>query len=127
MAMKNGIRVYITPRHVTMFFSAFCMLGACGYFAWILFPVFQAPRLALEEPKDITTLATTPEEELRGSVGDGARLTVNREEVYLDADGNFAQPLFLASGLNVIEFMAKGRFGRETRLTRYIILKNLKR
>ena len=96
------------------------VLGVLSYFAWQTYPVFRAPRLAVLEPgKDMSV--TDPRIMLRGSTDPGARLTVNREEVYVDGDGNYAQPMVLMSGLNVIDIAAEGRFGRKTKLTRYII------
>lgn len=121
--MSRQLRFYITPRHITVVFVALCSAGIIGYFSWLLLPVFRSPRLLLLEPAR-DGIVSTPELTLKGTLQDGARLTVNHEEVYVDADGNFRQPMFLASGLNIIEFTAEGRFGRKAKLTRYIIVKN---
>lgn len=113
-------RPLITPNITLNIFIGIVILGILSYFAWQVYPVFRAPELMVFEPA--TDLYTANSNlMLRGNAESGARLTVNREEVYVDESGNFSQPLVLTSGVNVIDSTAEGRFGRRTRVTRYII------
>lgn len=113
---------FITPHRVKVIFTGLLVLVALGYFAYLLYPTLRAPRIELwEPPGNIST--HDAELLLQGRVKMGARLTVNQEGVYVDRDGNFSQPMYLASGLNVLEFTAEGKFGKKSRLIRYVVFK----
>lgn len=52
-----------------------------------------------------------------------ADLTMNGRIVYLNESGEFEERVLLARGLNAFEFAAKNRFGKITKVIRYIIRK----
>ncbi|MDO8557877.1 MAG: hypothetical protein Q7S09_01640 [bacterium] len=122
--MRSFSRFAITPnRTVKVFFSAAIFL-VLAYFAWQLYPIFRAPLLVIFEPDSFSTVSNA-HIVLRGSTEQGARLTVNRQQVYVEESGNFSQPMLLASGVNVIDITAEGRFGRRTKVTRYVMYNSL--
>lgn len=52
-----------------------------------------------------------------------ADLTMNGRIVYLNESGEFEERVLLAQGLNAFEFAAKNKFGKITKVIRYIIRK----
>lgn len=121
--MKRLSQLAITPNIAFKTISGIVVLGVVSYFVWLVLPIFRSPALMVFEPEG-NNIVSGPDIMLRGATDAGTRLTVNREEVYVDENGNFSQPLALVSGVNIIEFTVEGRFGRKTKLTRYIILKS---
>lgn len=123
-------RITITPRLTAAVASSLIVLAILGYFAYRLLPAFRKPQLIIEQPAT-NVVVTTPEFMVFGKVELGMRLassyverlTINRDEVYLDETGHFSQPVYLASGVNALEFIVESRFGRKTKVTRYIIYK----
>ncbi|MDP3962973.1 MAG: hypothetical protein Q8Q39_00570 [bacterium] len=110
----------ITPRHIVLVAAGFIVCGFVGYFAYQLLPAFRAPKIVLEMPASDMT-AETPNLIFRGRLQDGTRLMVNHDDVYVDGEGNFSQRMWLASGLNTLEIIAANKFGRQSKLTRYIV------
>jgi cytoskeletal protein RodZ len=77
------------------------------------------PTLTLSIPN--STLITKSEAlKISGKINPGDILTLNKETVYADADGNFESEINLNPGLNTLEFEVKKFLGRNAKFTRQV-------
>jgi len=112
-------------KHASLFTSSRLLqaLGVIALAAFFIFLAIQlmhftgAPRLALEEPAD-QFLVHDPFVRVRGTTERESQLTVNGREVIIDRVGNFDTQIDLQPGVNILEFLVKNRFGKETKSTR---------
>lgn len=104
-----------------MSLASVAVVAIAGYLFFRLLPVFRAPQIVLSSPVLDINVAD-PMFALKGRVLGAVRLTADGEEVYVDGDGNFEAPMYLASGVNIINVAAEGRFGRKATITRYVVL-----
>jgi hypothetical protein len=59
---------------------------------------------------------------LQGVTDPGAEITINREMVLTDKNGNFQKDISLKKGLNTLEIIAKKKYSRENIVIRQIIV-----
>lgn len=59
----------------------------------------------------------------QGKTHSEADLTMNGRIVYLNESGEFQERVLLAEGLNAFEFVAENKFGKVTKVIRYIFVK----
>ncbi len=59
--------------------------------------------------------------DLRGKIDASDRLTINNEDVPIDANGYFEKQFSLEPGINSVEFKVKRLLGKETTITKQII------
>ncbi len=71
-----------------------------------------APRLVILEPKDQSTVSGS-EVVVRGETDRDARVILNGQMVFVDAEGRFSEKLLLQPGLNVIGISSANRFEKE--------------
>src|SRR3989338_6117632 len=107
-------------RALTLVLSALFILFAV-YFGFRFRGFVVGPRVSIEEPEE-GALIVAPSVMVRGHSADAVRLELNGRPVYVDDAGAFAEPLLLASGLNIIELKAEGRFGRTLRERRMVMV-----
>lgn len=113
---------YLTPRRISIVAAVFLFVFFVGYIG-LRFSVFlSAPELTLDEPQNFIAL-NEPLVRLKGKVEKESQLTVNGREIILDEHGNFDEMLELAGGVNSLEFVVKDRFGEESRVMRYVLVK----
>lgn len=99
------------------------MLGAVALTAFLILLAIQlvhftgVPRLVLHEPAD-RFVADKPLVRVQGTTEKESQLTVNGREVTIDGAGNFDTEIDLQPGVNILEFLVRNRFGKETRVTR---------
>lgn len=98
-------------------------LGGIALVAFFIFLGIQlmhfagTPGLAINEPND-RFVVDRPLVRVIGTTEKESQLTVNGREVTIDGAGNFDAQIDLQPGVNVLEFFARNRFGKETRVTR---------
>jgi cytoskeletal protein RodZ len=118
IAPAEGWRAYlaqvsVTPKLISL--SAGILLGA-GAFVYVLAQVFsvnRAPTLTITEPSANTVLAGSSID-FKGQTEPGMSLTVNGQNVMVQADGNFSTTLGVAPGQKDFEVVATNKFGKET-------------
>src|SRR3989344_969674 len=113
------MQAFITPHRARIIGIAGVACLLVGYFFYQLLPVFRAPHITLLEPQR-DSVVLNPRLTIRGAVSKEARLTINRQLLYVDGDGNFTQQVYLVSGINAFEVIAEGKFGRKTKLMKYV-------
>ena len=107
---KNGIIVLL-------------ILGILVYLGWELTNVISPPKLEVSYPPD-KMVTTEKVLTISGQTEKEIKVLVNGKEVYVDTDGRFTEELVLKDGVNIIEISAHKKQGRESKITREILLKN---
>ena len=113
---------YITPRRLVWTGGAIFLLLFLVFAGIRLKNFTSAPVLIVDEPQDRVEIHQ-PSTKVRGHTERESRLTVNGREITIDDSGNFNQDIELSSGVNELEFVVLSRFGKDTKVTRYVVVK----
>lgn len=124
MASRKARTAFFSLRFRTpAFFMAVCALVLLvGYVGSRLIASYSAPRMAFSDGggnKEMSERVFM----FSGTTHPEADLTLNGRVVYLDESGGFEERVLLAQGLNAFEFTAKNKFGKITKIIRYIFVK----
>ncbi len=88
-----------------------------------------APLVVIDSPERGATLRGNHQVNVTGSVSDETslvqQLMVNGVKVPFDAEGNFAHPMNVGIGMNLIEVIATDRFGNEARTLRSFLFSDV--
>lgn len=122
LPQNRGIRPWITPARLGLGGAGLLLLLFLALLGVRLFRFVGAPSLSLEEPQDRVVL-TMPIVRVKGTTEKESKLTVNGRELTIDGAGHFDQEIELSAGLNALEFLVQNRFGKETKIIRYIVVK----
>lgn len=79
-------------------------------FSFLLF----GPKLVVTSPKMGEVVASSIAR-VEGKTDPYATVSINREGVYVDIAGNFKKAVYVYTGKNKIEVIAKNRYGKETK------------
>ena len=93
------------------------------YFGFRFRDFVVGPQVSILEPQDGETLVSD-RVVVRGQGNDIAKMELNGRPIFIDEKGEFAEPLLLAPGINIIELRAFGRFGRELRVRRLVLVRS---
>lgn len=114
-------RVLITPNRVIFGVTLLLILGFFGYLAYQYRSFARSPHLEVGSPAaDIRQKENTID--IFGQVSEGATLTVNGQELEGNLKGEFATTIGLSEGVNTLIFVAVNQLGRETKLTRVVVV-----
>ena len=119
---NRGEEPLLTPKRLLTSLSILGLLALLVFVGFRLTYFVGAPVLTIEAPEDRAEVSE-PLIRVQGKAGKESRLTVNGREITIDAQGNFNDEIELGAGLNVLEFIAQNRFGKESRVMRYILVK----
>ena len=112
---------YITQRNFALAVAAAALAAIVGFFIYE-FKFLRPPEIELLAPtRDI--IASSEIYDVRGSVDPDADLTLNGRPLYSGETGEFTERIYLLKGVNRLEFEAKNRYGKTTRVTRYIVVR----
>lgn len=113
--------VLITPERIV---SATVIFLTLIFFAYLFFQYrsfTNAPGLTIVEPgRDFKTAENITS--VSGYTSKDAILKINGQEINLTEEGRFFTAITLLDGVNALNFAAKNKLGKETRVTRTIIL-----
>ena len=118
--LKRKKSLIISPKKIVLIvFILFLILVAVYFWRELCFLV-NAPSLkVINPPTDITS--TEEKFKISGKTEPGVYLTINKDEAYVDKEGFFEEEINLSQGLNIIEIVAKNRFGKESKEIKRII------
>lgn len=112
----------VTPKRLA-FFAVFLAVGILGTLLGVQLTNFiQPPQLTFKEFPDDVVLEV-PQLAVRGSVDRESKLTVNGREIRIDEAGNFDELIELLAGANRLEFLVQNRFGKESTITKYVVVR----
>lgn len=79
-----------------------------------------SPSLVVEKPEG-NVVMTMPFVILSGRTDKESRLTVSGRELTIDQHGRFEEKIELQPGINRLEFISENRFGKMSRVLRYVL------
>jgi cytoskeletal protein RodZ len=110
----------LTPKTIILVTSLVLAVVFLGYVIWQVRSVLTPPYLEITDPvSDITVSGSSFV--ITGKVEVGAEVMINNQAISnIDKNGQFSESLFLSSGLNIVEIVAKNKFGKTSKITRQI-------
>jgi len=101
----------ITPRVVTVFFSAI-ILAVVGYYLWHQISSFSSKPYLLVKSPSADSIIESPEISVEGETEKEVSIEINGQNINVNADGKFKEMVSLQPGRNQITIEAKNRFGK---------------
>ncbi len=121
IAYRRKPKEYLNQRNFILVLVGIILAAIAGFFIY-QFKLLRSPSLIVTSPPaDIAVSSYSFE--LRGRTDPEADLTMNGRPLYSGASGEFTEKVQLVKGVNRMEFEAKNRYGKTTKITRYIVVK----
>lgn len=114
-------KVLFTPRRIELGIALLIILGVAGYFFYEARFLSAPPKLEIFYPADNEQIAARTIT-VDGRAGGEAKVFINREAVFVNADGIFKETVDLQKGLNLITIQAVNKKGKSTILERRILV-----
>lgn len=111
---------YVNQRNFVLAVSGAALAAITGFFIYE-FRFLRPPKLDLAAPAR-NMLVAGDAFDIRGLTDPDADLTVNGRPLYSGETGEFTERMFLSKGLNRIELEAKNRYGKTSRIIRYLVV-----
>ncbi len=111
---------YITQRNFILALAGLILAAIAGFFAYE-FKFLRSPALMITDPGG-DRIAGSRTVDVRGRTDPDADLTLNGRPLYSGETGEFSERLYLFNGVNRLEFESKNRYGKTTRITRYVVI-----
>jgi len=116
-------KLLITPGRVLFFVTLFSILGFLGYLFYQYRSFAGAPFLAVESPSiDLSVKETYVD--VFGKIDKDAELFLNGQKISMEKEGSFAVKVSLSEGVNVLNFRALNKLGKESTVTRTVLVDN---
>jgi len=119
--MKKTKAPLFTPRLIQITTIVIIVVAAVSYLSWQFTNFSKNPDLDLLEPANDISIEES-KINFTGSAEKEGDLTINGQSVFINPDGSFREEVSLQEGLNTIAVVVKDRQGRETSLTRQILV-----
>ncbi|MFH1566079.1 MAG: RodZ domain-containing protein [bacterium] len=113
-------KIFITPGTILFFITLISIIGFLGYLFYQYRSFAGAPFLAVESPStdlSINELFV----DVFGKIDKDAELFLNGQRISMEKEGSFAVKVTLSEGVNVLNFKALNKLGREAVVTRTIL------
>ena len=104
-------KVVITPKLLTLVLGLAFVVLTVGYIAWQVWSINKTPSLQIAQPTDNSVIAGSSLQ-VQGKTDPADTVTVNGEEIFVDAQGRFQSQLGLTPGPKEITITAANRFGK---------------
>lgn len=114
------MRIILTPRLFRIGFLVTLILSFVAYLGVEIFAFARPPKLLLFYPETKFSLNEDSFLTIKGETSRDARLSLNGQELMVSPDGFFETRVYLPEGDHNLNFMVLSRYGRETKLTRYV-------
>jgi cytoskeletal protein RodZ len=112
-------KVVITPKKLKWAAIIIVILAILGYFIYQLDYLIAPPKLILEYPAQDLTINNSSIK-ISGQAEYSAKLTINGQQIFVDNNSRFSQEINLSPGLNTLQIEATNRFGKTSKITRFI-------
>lgn len=114
-------KIVIGPWFIKRAFVLVVMAAFLGYLGLEIKHIVSPPVLIVDSPTDnlITSMQVV---EIKGWVEPESKLSINGQEIYSDRRGNFLENIGLQSGVNIIHFAAKKKYGKESVVIRKVMV-----
>lgn len=112
---------YINQRNFVLVIAGVLLASVVGFFVYE-FKFLRAPKLVILAPtQDI--ISESDVLDVRGRTDPDADLTLNGRPLYSGETGEFTERVYLAKGVNQLDFEATSRYGKTARIVRYVVVK----
>ncbi len=119
---QNSENIYLTPQRIGFILGLVALLLLILVFGVQFVRFVASPAITINEPADAAVF-DSPLIHVKGRTEKESQLTMNGREITIDGSGNFDEEIELGSGLNTLEFFVKDRFGKESKVVRYVLVK----
>lgn len=118
--LKRKKSLIISPKKIVLIiFVLFLVLVILYFWRELNFLIKPPSLIIIQPPTDITSTEETFK--IIGKTEPGVYLTINKDEIYVDKEGNFEEEINLSQGINLIEIIVKNRFNKTNKEIRRII------
>ncbi len=115
-------KVIVTPGSVIALSTIVLVLGFFSYLFYQYKSYTDAPTLVIENPKEDTTLSGDSIE-VSGKTDRDSQVLLNSQKLVVDASGNFSTKIGLSEGINVLNFLAVNKLGKQSKLSKNVVVK----
>ena len=113
-------RLVITPKSVSIFVGFLFVVATLGYIVWQILSINKTPSLTVFEPQDqqmVKSSAVT----VQGKTDPGMSLTINDQDVFVSAQGDFKTEIGMNNGPKQLVFLVKNKFDKSASKTITVI------
>ncbi len=103
----------VTPKTLTFAALALFVVFILGYLFYQVHAINQPPHITISSPSDGQRIDSSSVV-VQGNTDVGVNLTMNDQQIFVDSDGNFKQPVSISTGEKVLTFVAKNSFGKQS-------------
>lgn len=103
----------VTPKTITFGALAMFVIFIIGYLFFQVHAINQPPSITISGPEDGARIESSSVI-VQGKTGVGVTLTMNDQQIFVDSEGNFKQPVSISLGEKVLTFVAKNSFGKQS-------------
>ena len=118
---NRGEDPYITPARLWTGAGILLLISFLFFLVFKFSNFVASPELSLETPREQEAVEGGAVK-VKGRTEKESQLTINGREIKLDGQGNFEEDIELLPGLNTLEFLARNRFGKESRVARHVLV-----
>ncbi len=104
-------KIEITPKTIAFAALALFVIFILGYLIYQVHAINRAPQINISNLSDGQRI-TSSSIIIQGHTDPGATLTMNDQQIFVDSDGNFKQPVSISPGEKIVLFLAKNNFGK---------------
>lgn len=113
-------KALIIPRVIRLGLLSICILLLALYFVWQLVTLLTPPILVISYPTQ-DVMVTEPKITVTGRTQPEATVRINGQEIPVQPDGGFSEPIYLHRGLNTIHISTKSKLSQEYAEVRNIL------
>ncbi|MBI2055774.1 MAG: helix-turn-helix domain-containing protein [Candidatus Sungbacteria bacterium] len=112
----------VTPARIRFGAIALGLFLLLSFLGIRIFGFLRAPALVINEPFAEEVRKSEPVMKVSGKGQKESRLTMNGRELRMGESGEFTDTIELLPGLNTLEFVLENRFGKLTRVMKYVLV-----
>jgi len=112
----------ITPKIFSIFAVLLAVFIFLFYLGWQVYQFASPPELEIIEPSSDLTIFEN-HIMIKGRVSRGAKVMLNNSEILTNENYEFEKQINLQSGINILNFKAENRLGKNREIIRKIIVK----
>ena len=113
--------IAITPRLISVVLGTVLVIITLGWLVWQVLGINTSPELTIFEPRQGEVIKESVVK-IKGKTDTGSNLSINKENVFVDKDGNFTATLSILSGQTDLVFESTNKFSKKATKTVSIVV-----
>lgn len=106
-------KIAITPKNIAYAAGVLLVLFVIGYISYQVHAINRPPMIKISEPADGSVIHASSVV-LEGQTDIGANLSIDGQDIQVDSQGNFKEPISVTAGAKVLTFVASNSFGKKS-------------